>query len=204
MNLEDKLLDNQRRIGLTGGIASGKSTIANYIATKKGIKTLNADDYSKKLLLFNNQSYKKMINHFGNELEDKSSKEKKINTKLLRKIIFDDSKAKKWIENLLHPLIKENMIKDCIKLKKEKTLLLEIPLLYEAGFESLCTEIWLIKCPKKIQKERLMLRDNINNQDAEKIINIQKNLIDKEKKSDFIIENSVEKKFMFKIIDRLI
>ena len=45
MNLKDKLLDNQRRIGLTGGIASGKSTIANYIAKNKGIKTLNADDY---------------------------------------------------------------------------------------------------------------------------------------------------------------
>ena len=73
MEIQQKLRSNQRRIGLTGGIASGKSTITNYIRTKKHISIIDADDISKELIKPNSIGYKKILNYFGNQIIDSSS-----------------------------------------------------------------------------------------------------------------------------------
>ena len=186
---QKRLFSNQRRIGLTGGIASGKTTIANYLNKKKDIKILDADEYARKYLKNGTETYRQIITHFGKQIIDRTSPENIINKNLLKKIIFNNSLERKWLENLLHPLIKKKMETECKKLSSEKTLLLVIPLLFEAGFEDLCTEIWLVKCPKSIQLERLKIRDKISEKEAKKIINLQSNYIDKEIKSNVIIEN---------------
>jgi len=205
MSYKDNLPDTQKRIGLTGNIASGKSTIAEYIANTKNLKVLNADNYSKKFLNSRSETYEKIINYFGNDIVDQSSTSERINFKSLKKIIFNNERKKKWIENTLHPLIKRKMIEDCKKYKDNKLLILEIPLLFEAKFESLCTEIWLIKCSRENQIQRLINRDKISREDAEKIINIQSNSIKKEEKSQIILENNEQDKIeLFKKIDELI
>tara|TARA_B100000212_G_scaffold304902_1_gene252581 strand:- start:65 stop:682 length:618 start_codon:yes stop_codon:yes gene_type:complete len=205
MSIKDNLSITQKRIGLTGNIASGKSTIAKYIADKKNLKVLNADNYSKKILNSKSETYEKIINYFGNEILVQSSTNEKINYKSLKKIIFNNECKRKWIENILHPLIKRKMIEDCIKYKDNKLLILEIPLLFEAKFESLCTEIWLIKCSRENQIQRLINRDKISRGDAEKIINIQLNDIKKEEKSQIILENNEQDKIeLFKRINELI
>ena len=205
MSFKDNLPDTQKRIGLTGNIASGKSTIAEYIANTKNLKVLNADNYSKKFLNSRSETYEKIINYFGNDIVDQSSTSERINFKSLKKIIFNNERKKKWIENTLHPLIKRKMIEDCKKYKDNKLLILEIPLLFEAKFESLCTEIWLIKCSRENQIQRLINRDKISREDAEKIINIQSNSIKKEEKSQIILENNEQDKLeLFKKIDELI
>ena len=89
-------------------------------------------------------------------IDNKNNSEKEINRKLLRNIIFKNSENKEWIEKLLHPLIKEKMIEECSKYKNNQTIVLVIPLLFEAKFEDICTEIWLVKCPKEIQKKDLL------------------------------------------------
>ena len=138
-----KLKNNQRRIGLTGGIASGKSTITNYIRKNKDIPILDADNLSRELMKPNTYGYKKILEYFGNQIIDnKNNSEKEINRALLRKIIFDNSKSKEWLEELLHPLIKKRMIEECSQYKNNQTILLVIPLLFEANFEDICTEIW--------------------------------------------------------------
>ena len=190
MSIQQKLRSNQRRIGLTGGIASGKSTITNYIRTNKHIPIIDADDISKELIKPNSIGYKKILNYFGNQIIDSSSLEKTISRKLLKKIIFENEKHRKFIEKLLHPLIKENMIKKCNFFKDNQTILLVIPLLFEAKFEDICTEIWLVNCTKKVQLERLINRDKISRQEASKIINLQSNYEEKEKFSNIILNNS--------------
>ena len=205
MSIIDNLAITQKRIGLTGNIASGKSTIAKYIADSKNIKILNADNYSKKILRNRRETYEKVITYFGNEILDQSSRSERINFKFLKKIIFSNENKRKWIESILHPLIKIKMVEDCIKYKNDKVLILEIPLLFEAKFESICTEIWLIKCSKENQIKRLIDRDKICRDEAEKIMNIQVNNIKKEEKSQKIIENNdkdIEK--LFKKLNELI
>ena len=166
MSIQPKLKNKQRRIGLTGGIASGKSTIASYIKKYKDIPILDADQYSKELIKPKSNSYKKVLAYFGPQIVDEYSSGNEINRALLKKIIFKNSIHRKWIQNLLHPLIKEKMIEKCNQFEKNKIVLLVVPLLFEAKFTDLCTEIWLVKCPREIQKKRLMKRNKISNNEA--------------------------------------
>ena len=191
MDIIQKLKNSQRRIGLTGGIANGKSTITNYIKKHTNIPILDADDLSKELIQPKTYVYKKILDYFGNQIiNNKNNSKKAIDRKLLRNIIFKNSESKKWIEKLLHPLIKERMIEECSQYKNNQTIVLVIPLLFEAKFEDICTEIWLVKCPKEIQKNRLITRDKISEKEAYELINFQLSFEEKRKFSDIILENS--------------
>ena len=204
MSIQPKLKNKQRRIGLTGGIASGKSTIANYIKKYRDIPILDADQYSKELIKPNSNCYEKVLAYFGPQIVDEYSSGNEINRSLLKKIIFENSIHRKWIQNLLHPLIKEKMIKKCNQFEKNKILLLVIPLLFEAKFTDICTEIWLVKCPKEVQKKRLMKRNKISADEAEKIINLQLNFEDKSKFSDVILDNSDNKQLWKNTVQKLV
>ncbi len=204
MSIQPKFKNKQRRIGLTGGIASGKSTVANYIKKYKDIPILDADQFSKELIKPKSNCYKKVLTYFGPQIVDEYSSGNEINRELLKKIIFENPIHRRWIQNLLHPLIKEKMIEICNQFEKNKIILLVIPLLFEAKFTDLCTEIWLVKCPREIQKKRLMKRNKINDKEAEKIINIQLSFEDKSKFSNVILDNSDDQKLWINTIQKLI
>jgi dephospho-CoA kinase len=197
--------NNQRRIGLTGGIASGKTTITNYIRKHKNIPILDADKLSRELIKPNTYGYNKILDYFGNKIiDDRNNSERAINRKLLRKIILKNSESKEWIEKLLHPLIKEKMIEECSQYENTQTLVLVIPLLFEAKFEDICTEIWLVKCPRETQKKRLMKRDKVSEKEAYDSINIQLSFEEKRKFSDIILDNSDDKNKWIKTIRELL
>ena len=122
MDILQKSKNNQRRIGLTGGLASGKTTITNYIRKHKNIPILDADNFSRELIKPNTYGYKKILNYFGNKIIDKNNSEKTINRKRLRNIIFKHAASKEWIEKLLHPLIKERMIEECSQFRNNQTI----------------------------------------------------------------------------------
>jgi len=205
MDILQKSKNNQRRIGLTGGIASGKTTITNYIRKYKNIPILDADNLSRELIKPNTYGYKKILDYFGNKIIDnKNNSERTINRKLLRKIIFKNSESKEWIEKLLHPLIKEKMIEECRQYKNNQTIVLVIPLLFEAKFEDICTEIWLVKCPKELQKKRLIERDKISEKEAYESINLQLSFEEKRKFSDIILDNSDNQNQWIKTIGELL
>ena len=205
MDILQKLKNNQRRIGLTGGIASGKTTITNYIRKNKNIPILDADELSRELIKPNTYGYEKILKYFGNQIiNNKNNSEKTINRKVLRNIIFKNSKSKEWIEKLLHPLIKEKMIKECSKFKNNQIILMVIPLLFEAKFEDICTEIWLVKCPREIQKKRLIKRDKISEKEANENINLQLSFEEKRKLSDIILDNSDDQNKWINTIKELI
>ena len=204
MDIIQKLKHNQRRIGLTGGIASGKSIITNYIRKHKNIPILDADNLSRELIKPNTYGYKRILDYFGNQIIDnRNNTEQEINRKLLRKIIFKHSESKKWIEKLLHPLIKEKMIEECSHYNNQ-TVVMVIPLLFEANFEDICTEIWLVKCPSELQKKRLVTRDKISEKEAYEIINFQLNFEEKRKLSDIILDNSDDQNKWINTINKLL
>jgi len=82
------------------------------------------------------------------------------------------------------------MIEECSRYKNTQTLVLVIPLLFEAKFEDICTDIWLVKCPKELQINRLITRDKISEKEAYELINFQLSFEEKRKFSDIILENS--------------
>ena len=205
MDILQKLKNNQRRIGLTGGIASGKSTITNFIREHTSIPIIDADNLSRELIKPNTYGYKKILDYFGNQIiNNKNNSGKSINRKLLKNIIFNNSESKEWIEKLLHPLVKEKMVKECSQYGNSQTILLVIPLLFEAKFEDICTEIWLVKCPKELQKKRLIKRDKISEKEANKSINLQLSFAEKRKLSDVILDNSEDQNKWINTIRKLI
>ena len=150
------------------------------------------------------ESYHKIIEHYGVEITDLESPNKEIIPSKLRKIIFSNSCERIWLEDLLHPLIKYKMLNDCIKLIENKTLVLVIPLLFEANFNDLCTEIWLVKCSEDAQRKRLMKRDKISREEAEKLISSQMSLEEKEQKSDIVLVNESSRIHWEKQLDNLL
>ena len=170
----------QRRIGLTGGIASGKSSAGKLLQEKHGLAVLDADRYARQALAPGTTAHNTVLTRYGL---------KELDRKALGEIVFNNPIERLWLEQLVHPIVQHMMDQEVIRLAEAKTIVLMIPLLFEAGLESLCTEIWLVDCDEKQQLERLIARDNCTNQQALARINAQWPLARKRLLADRVINN---------------
>ncbi len=198
-------IGSQRRIGITGGIASGKSSIGRYLREKKELPILDADIFSKEALEPETMSSKAVIARYGNVVLNPNLKEKNtINRKALANIIFNDEKERYWIEKIIHPIV-EQKIYNCLELyKNHPIIVLIIPLLFEANLTHLCNEIWVIYCSKDEQYARLRKRDGLTHKEAELRINSQFSLKEKLRLADVVLDNSGELKVWKRQINQLI
>lgn len=192
-------------IGLTGGIASGKSTVSN-ILVERGYKVIDADKISREIVEINKPAYKKIVEFFGEEilLGDKS-----INRKLLGTIIFSDHKKRDVLNNITHPLVFED-IKDKIKEYSvdNRVIFLDIPLLFEQydllkEHKIIMDEIWLVYVNKETQITRLMRRDNISKEEAILKIQSQMDIEHKRKMSSKIIDNNGDMESLREVVYKL-
>ena len=170
----------QRRIGLTGGIASGKSSVGKLLQEKHGLAVLDADRYARAALAPGTTAHNNVLTRYGL---------KELDRKALGEIVFNNPIERLWLEQLVHPIVQQMMDQEVIRLAEAKTIVLMIPLLFEAGLESRCTEIWLVDCDEKQQLERLIARDNCTNQQALARINAQWPLARKRLLADRVINN---------------
>lgn len=156
------------KIGLTGGIGSGKSTIA-ALFTKLGAPVIDADLISHKLTQTGTPCFKKIIDYFGSEILNKNGD---LNRAELKKIIFDSPEKKVWLENLLHPLIRNEMAKQLENIKFPYCIVM-IPLLAEAQQHPMVDRILVVDLPGEIQLQRVLARDKMTIEQANKIIKAQ-------------------------------
>ncbi len=170
----------QRRIGLTGGIASGKSSAGKLLQEKHGLAVLDADRYARAALAPGTTAHNNVLTRYGL---------KELDRKALGEIVFNNPIERLWLEQLVHPIVQQMMDQEVIRLAEARTIVLMIPLLFEAGLESRCTEIWLVDCDEKQQLERLIARDNCTNQQALARINAQWPLARKRLLADRVINN---------------
>lgn len=179
--------DKSLIIGLTGGIASGKSFVSDFLV-KEGIPVLDADKIYKDLLINHKIMYNKIAQTFGETVVNNGV----LDTSALGKIVFNDSEKLKLLNSITHPFVLETMSKKINKLleKQTKTIVLDIPLLFEAKLEYLTDLIILVNVDFETQLKRLMLRDKISKEVAVTKINSQMKLSDKIKLSDIIINNN--------------
>ena len=175
----------QRRIGLTGGIASGKSSAGKLLQEKHRLAVLDADRYARAALAPGTTASQAVLNRYGQKLFCGDH----LDRKALGEIVFNNPIERLWLEQLVHPVVKQMMDQEIIKLSDAKAMVLMIPLLFETGLESLCTEIWLVDCDEKQQIERLITRDNCTNQQALARINAQWPLARKRLLADRVINN---------------
>lgn len=175
------------KIGLTGGIASGKSKVAQYFAALN-IDVIDTDAIARELTQPNTYAYNKILKHFDTRVQNKQGE---LDRRALRRIIAKEPKARAWLEKLLHPLILKKMqakIKDVTSVY----CILMIPLLLETkvkGFRSSVDRILVVETPKKEQIQRIMRRDKVSLIDAKAILNAQIDRAKRLKATDDIIFN---------------
>ena len=169
-------------IGITGGIASGKSNIVNVIENE-GYKVLSCDKIYQELSEIGMPIYNNILNTFGDSF---ILPNRKLDKKKLGKLIFNNEDKKILLNSITHPVIKDVLINEINK-SSEEYIFIEIPLLYEAKFDDLCDFIIVAYLPKDEQIKRLMERDMIDYNYALAKISSQDSLDDKKAKANFVI-----------------
>lgn len=174
-------------IGITGGIASGKSNVSNVIKDL-GYPVIDSDQIVKKLSEKNMPLYNAYIKEFGPDYLDIKGN---LDKKKLAKTVFHDVKAKERMNKISHPIIVEE-IKNRINKYNDGLIFVDIPLLYEAKLEYLCDKIICVFLKKKLQVERLMARDGIDEDYALAKIHSQMDLYMKKELADYVIDSQGE------------
>src|SRR3990167_3028203 len=172
-------------VGLTGTIASGKSTVAKIFA-ELGAEIINTDDISREITKANSPVLHEITNKFGNGILDKNGN---LNRKKLRSIIFNNKDDKLFLENLLHPLIRKE-IQNKINHSSARYCIIEIPLLIKKESFPYLNYILLITSEKAEQLLRLKNRDASSKENSLKILNSQPSLENYLKVADEIIPNN--------------
>jgi dephospho-CoA kinase len=155
-------------IGLTGGIGSGKSTVATLFKDID-VDLIDADDLARDSLNINSEGYKLFIDEFGDKYLDEN---KNINRELIRKLIFNDLDAKSKLENIIHPIVRSG-IETFIRNTKSNYCIIVVPLIFETNSSKIYDRILVIDCDVDVQISRTSKRDNQVKSDIENIINKQ-------------------------------
>jgi dephospho-CoA kinase len=174
-------------LGLTGGIASGKSTVA-AILRRLGAATINADELSREVVQPEQDAWKEIITTFGPDIlqEDKT-----LDRRKLRKIVFDNPEARKRLEAIIHPRVRALAEKKIGELAAagNSIIVYEVPLLFEAQIHLWLRPVILVACKIGTQRKRLLERDHLTEIEAQQHLDAQMNLEEKRKLADYVIEN---------------
>lgn len=155
-------------IGLTGGIASGKSTVADLFA-KKGIPIIDADVIAREVVMPHTEALSKIKEHFGINIVDTKGE---LNRRILREKIFQNPAEKQWLENLLHPLIFAEIRRQISRLKTDYCIVV-IPLLLETHAQPMVNRILVVDTPVELQRQRLQTRDQLSPDILDAMLNAQ-------------------------------
>ena len=174
-------------IGITGGISSGKSTVTNFLR-HIGFQVVDADALVHQLQAPGGRLYNILVEHFGNQVVLKNGQ---LNRPLLASLIFSNPEEQEWSKETQGQVILEELaaLKNQLA-QTESIFFMDIPLLFEQGYESWFDEVWLIYLDRETQIERLMNRDKLSLEAAESRLASQWSLDKKKKLATHIIDNS--------------
>ena len=189
-------------IGVTGGIACGKSTVSNELS-KYGAKIINADKMAHWQLSPGGEIYEAYIEHFGKGI---LNDEGLIDRRKVAGIVFNNKDELQWINEVAHPILLRHVRERLSKYQSEGVTLviLDVPLLFESGWDRECDEVWVVHLKHARQVNRLMERNNLTLEEAEDRIKAQIPSKERRKRADVVIDNNGYKSSTRKQIRRLI
>lgn len=175
-------------IGLTGGIGSGKSTVSEYLQ-KKGLTIIDADKIAREIVVPGSKVLSEIVKLFGTTIlfEDGS-----LNRKKLGEIVFSDSQKKLALDNLMHHIVIELIQAQIKELERAgaKLVFVDAPLLFETGLDRYVNEVWVVDVDDETRIHRIMGRDSLSREEILKRIASQMGRNEKNKKADYIIDNT--------------
>lgn len=175
-------------IGLTGGIASGKSTVSNMLK-ELAIPVIDADVIAKEVVQKDRPAYKDIVRTFGTDI---LAEDLQLDRIKLGAIVFQDEEKRQLLNQIVHPAVRKEMLaqKDDFLQAGYETVVLDIPLLFESKLTSLVDKVLLVFVDNDIQLERLMARNNFTKEEAEARIRSQLPLVQKVSLADEVINNN--------------
>ena len=185
-------------IGITGSIACGKSTVSDYLIAK-GYTIIDADKLGH-IALTSDDVKRKLAEKFGDEILENNE----ISRENLGKLVFGNDDNLKILNSIIHPKIKELILKLQEEHKDEDLVFLDIALLYEANFVDLVEKVAVVYVDEDVQLERLMTRNFLSKEEALKRIESQMSPQEKASLGDFVINNSYRKEDTFQQIDEIL
>jgi dephospho-CoA kinase len=172
-------------IGLTGGIASGKSTLSRALLDM-GAHVIDADKISHELTIVDGVALPAIREAFG----DRVFTEEALDRRALGDMVFADAAALDRLNGIMRPLIQAEMLRQIDSLSDQPALILDVPLLYEAGLDKLCDEVWCAWVPRWQQLRRLMRRDGLSLRQALQRVNSQMPGREKARRANHVINTS--------------
>ena len=185
-------------IGITGSIACGKSTVSDYLIDK-GYTIIDADKLGH-VALTSDDVKRKLAEKFGDEILENNE----ISREKLGKLVFGNDDNLKLLNSIIHPKIKELILKLQEEHKNEDLVFLDIALLYEANFVDLVEKVVVVYVDDDIQLERLMTRNSLSKEESLKRMESQMSPQEKASLGDFVINNSYRKEDTFQQIDEIL
>ena len=185
-------------IGITGSIACGKSTVSDYLIAK-GYTIIDADKLGH-VALTSDDVKRKLAEKFGDEILENNE----ISREKLGKLVFGNDNNLKILNSIIHPKIKELILKLQEEHRDEDLVFLDIALLYEANFLDLVEKVAVVYVDEDVQLERLMTRNSLSKEEAIKRIESQMSPREKAALGDFVINNSYRKEDTFQQIDEIL
>jgi dephospho-CoA kinase len=205
------MVSRQRIIGITGGIATGKTTVSNYLHQTYGLPILDADIYAREAV--QGEILDRLIERYGdgildldrgNHASQNFSQKLNLNRKKLGEIVFQNPAERKWLENLIHPYVRDRL-ETAAKQYSPNTVVMVVPLLFETNMQAFVTEVWVVACDPALELARLMQRDRLSEIAAKQRIASQMPLFEKIARADVVLQNdrtSAELAELFEQCDR--
>ncbi|MCR5837456.1 MAG: dephospho-CoA kinase [Lachnospiraceae bacterium] len=188
-------------LGITGGVGSGKSTVLQYLKDKYNALIIEADKVAFDLSLPGTPGYDAILKNFPelNLLPDKS-----FDRRQLSSIVFNDDTKLNILNSIIHPLVKEFIVKTIDENKDNNLIVIEAALLIEDGYNEICDEIWYVYCKLETRIKRLYESRNYSRQKSLEIISNQLSEEEYRNNTDHTIDNSSNDKNTFDSIDILL
>ncbi len=179
-----------RKIGLTGGIGSGKSKTAELLVKLLGAEYIDADQVCRDLLEPQEAGWQPFTQAFGNEY---LHADQSINRPRLRDAIFSDDSFRKQVDSIVHPLVRQFIVSEMETILNQpeySRVIVEVPLLYEVGWQDLFDIVVVVYADYETCLKRLMMRDGVDKEQAGKAMECQMDLSEKALRADHAIDNS--------------
>ncbi|RMC24200.1 MULTISPECIES: dephospho-CoA kinase [unclassified Lactobacillus] len=175
-------------LGLTGGIASGKSTVDDFFKERQ-LPVIDCDQIAHEILDIGQQGYNDVVKHFGKKILNSNQT---VNRQYLGQMVFSDKGQLQVLNQITHPLIFREIQTKITRYRKlqKPFIVVDAPVLFESGGQNYCDRTILVTVPEKTQLERLMARDHLTKGNALKRIHSQMPLAQKEKLADYVITNT--------------
>ncbi|MTI61531.1 MAG: dephospho-CoA kinase [Firmicutes bacterium] len=173
-------------LGLTGGIASGKSTVS-AILKELGAVIIDADKIAHQSMKYGTRAWEMIVETFGQYIQNDDGS---INRRRLAGLVFNDQQKRKELESITHPIIISEIKNIVNSFADNEVIVIDAPLLFEVGLDELVDCVWVIYTSRDIQLERLKKRDSLTTDEAESRIEAQLPLKEKCQMADFVIDNN--------------